>query len=294
MAIKSITAFLNYMQKEKNSSKNTLESYNRDLCAFSDYLKSVGIINLASATKNNVQQYILYLKEIGKSNSTIHRALSGIRSYYQFLVINNLIFENPAKNIKYEAIERKMPDILTFEEVDKLLAQPKLTSPKGFRDKAMLELLYASGIKVSELISLTVNDIILPLNILMCKTAKGERAIPIYPGAAAALSEYITRIRPLMIEEDTEALFVNLNGTPLTRQGFWKILKEYAATAKIEKTITPQTIRHSFAAHLLQNGADLKSIQEMLGHADISSTNYYTKVIANKHKNVYKKYHPKA
>ena len=158
----------------------------------------------------------------------------------------------------------------------------------------MLELLYASGIKVSELISLNVKDIILPLHIVMCKTAKGERAIPIYPAAVVALTEYITRIRPLMIEDDTEALFVNLNGTPLTRQGFWKILKEYAKSANIDKDITPQNIRHSFAAHLLQNGADIKSIQEMLGHSDISSTNYYTKVIANKYKDVYKKYHPKA
>lgn len=282
------------MQKEKNSTKNTLESYNRDLTAYSEYLKSVGISNLASATKSHVQNYVLSLKEVGKSASTIHRSLSGIRSYYQFLLINNLIIENPAKNIKYEAIERKIPDILTAEEVDKLLSQPKLNSPKGFRDKAMLELLYASGIKVSELISLEVKDIILPLHVVMCKTTKGERAIPIYPAAVVALTEYITRIRPLMIEDDTEALFVNLNGTPLTRQGFWKILKEYAKSANIDKAITPQSIRHSFAAHLLQNGADIKSIQEMLGHADISSTNYYTKVIANKYKDVYKKYHPKA
>ncbi len=294
LAIKSINAFLNYMQKEKNSTKNTLESYNRDLTAFAEYLKSNGISNLASATKNNIQQYIAYLKDSGKSASTIHRSLSGIRSYYQFLLINNLIFENPAKNIKYEAIERKMPDILTADEVDKLLSQPKLNSPKGFRDKAMLELLYASGIKVSELISLKINDIILPLHVVMCKTSKGERTIPIYPEAIASITEYITRIRPLMIEDDTDALFVNLNGTPLTRQGFWKILKEYAKSANIEKDITPQAIRHSFAAHLLQNGADLKSIQAMLGHSDISSTSYYTKVVANKYKDVYKKYHPKA
>ena len=294
MAIKSITAFLNYMQKEKNSTKNTLESYNRDLTSYAEYLRSNGILNLASATKSNVQQYVTYLKDSGKSASTIHRSLSGIRSYYQFLLINNLIFENPAKNIKYDAIERKIPAILTSEEVDKLLSQPKLNSPKGFRDKAMLELLYASGIKVSELISLKVNDIILPLHVVMCNTAKGERAIPIYPAAVASLTEYITRIRPLMIEDDTDALFVNLNGTPLTRQGFWKILKEYAKAADIDKDITPQTIRHSFAAHLLQNGADLRSIQEMLGHADISSTNYYTKIVANKYKDVYNKFHPKA
>ncbi len=294
MAVKSIIAFLNYMSKEKNASKNTIESYNRDLNAYSDYLKIIGISNLASASRSNVQEYVLYLKNNGKSSSTVHRSLSCIKGYYQFLLINNLIFDNPAKNIKYEAVERKIPEILTGEEVDKLISQPKCNSPKGYRDKAMLELLYASGIKVSELISLKITDVLLSLNVIICRTSKGERAIPIYPAAAASLMEYITRIRPLMIEDDTDVLFVNLNGTPLTRQGFWKILKEYAKQANINKEITPQTVRHSFAAHLLQNGADIKSIQEMLGHTDIASTNYYTKIVANKYKDVYKKYHPKA
>ena len=169
-----------------------------------------------------------------------------------------------------------------------------LNHPKGFRDKAMLELLYATGIRVTELVEMNVSDVNLNLRMVRCRSSRNERMIPLYPAAVQALDEYIKRIRPLMLEDDTEALFVNINGMRLTRQGFWKIIKEYAKSANINKDITPQTIRHSFASHLLENGADLKDIQEMLGHQDISSTQFYSKIIKNKYKDVYKKYHPRA
>ena len=247
-----------------------------------------------AATADTIQKYAAYLKSLGKSNNTIARNLSGLRSYYQYLVLSGGMDSNPAKTVKFDNAGRKYPEILTNAEVERLLEQPVLNHPKGFRDKAMLELLYATGIRVTELVEMNVSDVNLNLRMVRCRSSRNERMIPLYPAAVQALDEYIKRIRPLMLEDDTEALFVNINGMRLTRQGFWKIIKEYAKSANINKDITPQTIRHSFASHLLENGADLKDIQEMLGHQDISSTQFYSKIIKNKYKDVYKKYHPRA
>ena len=280
MQHKTVTAFLNYLTNEKKASANTIESYRRDILSFLAYMDVQAGQDPLTATADTIQKYALYLKGQGKSNNTIARNLSGLRSYYQYLVLTGSIATNPAN--------------LTNAEVERLLEQPVLNHPKGFRDKAMLELLYATGIRVTELVEMNVSDVNLNLRFVRCRSTRNERMIPLYPAAVQALDEYIKRIRPLMLEEETDALFVNINGMRLTRQGFWKIIKEYAKAANINKDITPQTIRHSFASHLLENGADLKDIQEMLGHQDISSTQFYSKIIKNKYKDVYKKYHPRA
>lgn len=294
MQHKTVTTFLNYLTNEKKASANTIESYRRDILSFLAYMDVQAGQDPLTATADTIQKYALYLKGQGKSNNTIARNLSGLRSYYQYLVLTGSIATNPAKTVKFDNAGRKYPEILTNAEVERLLEQPVLNHPKGFRDKAMLELLYATGIRVTELVEMNVSDVNLNLRFVRCRSTRNERMIPLYPAAVQALDEYIKRIRPLMLEEETDALFVNINGMRLTRQGFWKIIKEYAKAANINKDITPQTIRHSFASHLLENGADLKDIQEMLGHQDISSTQFYSKIIKNKYKDVYKKYHPRA
>lgn len=291
---KTVSAFLNYLQNEKKASANTVESYSRDIQSFVDYLTNQSDADPVNANAETIQKYTAHLKRLGKSNNTIARNLSGLRSYYQYLVLSGSIPSNPAKSVKADNIGRKYPEILTSAEVDRLLEQPELNSLKGFRDKAMLELLYATGMRVTELVEMNVSDVNLTLRFVHCRGGKAERIIPLYPAAVRALDEYIGRIRPLMLEDETDALFVNINGVRLTRQGFWKIIKEYAKSANIDKDITPQTIRHSFASHLLENGADLKDIQEMLGHQDISSTQFYSRIIKNKYKDTYTKYHPRA
>ena len=294
MQHKTVTTFLNYLTNEKKASANTIESYRRDILSFLAYMDVQAGQDPLTATADTIQKYALYLKGQGKSNNTIARNLSGLRSYYQYLVLTGSIATNPAKTVKFDNAGRKYPEILTNAEVERLLEQPVLNHPKGFRDKAMLELLYATGIRVTELVEMNFSDVNLNMRFVRCRSTLNERMIPLYPAAVQALDEYIKRIRPLMLEEETDALFVNINGMRLTRQGFWKIIKEYAKAANINKDITPQTIRHSFASHLLENGADLKDIQEMLGHQDISSTQFYSKIIKNKYKDVYKKYHPRA
>ena len=223
------------------------------------------------------------------------RSLASIKGFYGWLVSVGRLESNPVKSIHLAKVEKKLPQILTGREVELLLEQPQCTDPKGFRDKAMLELLYATGIRVSELISLNVEDVNLPAGVIRCASNGKSRMIPLYPAAIRALQTYVSQIRPSMIAEPTEqALFVNLSGERMSRQGFWKIIKHYQQTANIQKEITPHTLRHSFAAHLLENGADLKSIQEMLGHSDISSTQIYAQIVKQNLKSVYNKFHPKA
>lgn len=294
MQHKTVTAFLNYLTNEKKASANTIESYRRDHSVFPCIYGCSGRPGSTDGDCGYNTKVRVIFKGPGKSNNTIARNLSGLRSYYQYLVLTGSIATNPAKTVKFDNAGRKYPEILTNAEVERLLEQPVLNHPKGFRDKAMLELLYATGIRVTELVEMNVSDVNLNLRFVRCRSTRNERMIPLYPAAVQALDEYIKRIRPLMLEEETDALFVNINGMRLTRQGFWKIIKEYAKAANINKDITPQTIRHSFASHLLENGADLKDIQEMLGHQDISSTQFYSKIIKNKYKDVYKKYHPRA
>lgn len=290
-----INDFEKYLTEVKQVSKNTLLSYLRDVTQFDSYLQGYGDAGILEVTAEDVGTYVAYLKKNGKSPATISRGIASLKCFYNYLRNNNLVSENPAVNISMDKSPKKLPQILTGKEVDLLLEQPELNDMKGYRDRAMLELLYATGIRVSELISLNEDDINLSVGIIVCRGKDKERAIPLYPTAVNALREYMVKVRPQMISyPDEKSLFVNMNGERMTRQGFWKIIKSYKEKAQIEKEITPHTLRHSFAAHLLENGADLRSIQEMLGHADISSTQIYVQLVKKQLKDVYNKAHPRA
>lgn len=283
-----------YLKTEKNASANTVSSYLRDMHQFQEAMQAQEL-ELTEVLTQDVEHYTVALSHKGKSAATITRSVAAIKSFYSCLVALGLMEENPAKGVIPAKVERKLPQILTGKEVELFLEQPECTDPKGYRDRAMLELLYATGIRVSELIALNVDDLNLSAGVLRCVSRGKERIIPVHPTAIRALNEYLHRIRPQIIERlDEQALFVNMNGERMSRQGFWKLIKYYQEKAGIEKDITPHTLRHSFAAHLLANGADLRSIQEMLGHADISSTQIYSRLLNQKLKDVYQKAHPRA
>lgn len=285
--------FVNYLEHDRGVSANTLQSYSRDIRQFSDYIDARHI-DVTKTTKNDVAMYVAYMQKNGKAASSVSRSLASVRAMFNYLQLKGAIAVNPTFKLKTPKVEKKLPQILTTAEVDRLLNQPDLRCPKGKRDKAMLELLYASGIKVSEIISLNVSDIDLDFGYLKCIGESDVRIIPLGKAAVSALKEYITVFRPAMAEPGENALFVNVNGKAMTRQGFWKLVKTYAKSARIDKDITPHTLRHSFAAHLLENGADLSSIQEMLGHKDIASTQVYTRLMKNHIREVYNKAHPRA
>ena len=291
-----IRAYENYLVKVKQASENTISSYMRDIRQFSEWLQEGGISDAVNATQVNIQDYLAHLLEQGKSGATASRSLASLKNFYSFAVSNGFLEVSPVgADIHVERGEKKMPQILTGKEVELLLAQPVCTDAKGYRDKAMLEVMYATGMRVTELISLDVEDVNLELGMIKCHSGKKSRAIPLYPAAQKALAVYLSDVRSTMISDATEqALFVNVGGTRMSRQGFWKILKHYQAKAGIEKEITPHTLRHSFAVHLLENGADLGSLQELMGHSDISSTQVYAHMINQKLKSVYQKCHPKA
>lgn len=292
---KILQSFENHLKKNKKASDNTIISYIRDINKFSSFITLKNIIDITAVTEKHIKEYVEYMMQSGKSVSTISRTLSSLKNFFTFLQSKNFINTNPVKTIKTDKRERKLPRILTGDEVELLLKQPKGDSLKGYRDKAMLELLYATGIRVSELISLDLTDVNVDVGFIRCKKNKSERIIPLYSTAVTALKEYLLSARPLLISNDDEyALFVNLNGDRMTRQGFWKIIKHYQNSANISTEITPHTLRHSFAAHLLENGADIDLIKEMMGHADISSTMVYTQLLKNNLKADYIKFHPRA
>ena len=283
-----------FLVQVKQSSENTVSSYMRDLRQFASYLQELNIAIL-DADHDIVNGYVAHLVDKGKSSATISRCLASLKSLYSFTISQGQKDSNPVVGIHVEKAEKKLPQILTGKEVELLLEQPKCTDLKGYRDKAMLELLYATGIRVSELINLDVSDVNLPGGFIKCGSGGKIRIIPLYPAAIRALTDYIESIRPKMVADaDEESLFVNVSGERMSRQGFWKIIKHYQEKAQIDKDITPHTLRHSFAAHLLENGADLRSIQEMLGHSDISSTQVYAQLVKQNLKSVYNKYHPRA
>jgi integrase/recombinase XerD len=266
-----------------------------DVKHFLSFINKNGKDNPALVDSDFMRFYVDELTKLKKSNATITRNIASIRCFYQFLIFSNETAYNPAKSIKLKKIVKKLPQILSGKEIELLLAQPNVKELKGCRDKAMMELLYATGIRVSELVNLNVDDINIHTGTLTCKNKKGNRLIPIYSTAVTAISEYILKVRNLIISPDGgQALFLNLNGRRLTRQGFWKIVKSYAKSAGIVKEITPHTLRHSFALHLLENGAELKDIQLMLGHADISSTQVYVHLLNDRFKEVYNNCHPRA
>ena len=290
-----IAAYQAYLAQEKHASANTLSSYIRDLNQFRTWLLDSGVTDLRKVKKETINEYLLHMTQIGKSPATVTRSTASIKSFYAYLLQSGTIKANPAKSVAAMKVERKYPEILTNREVELFLEQPKCVDEKGFRDHAMLELLYATGIRVSELIGLNVEDVNLSAGFIRCTSRGKERIVPLYHTAVKALEDYVKDIRPRIIaDEEEHALFVNMNGERMSRQGFWKIIKYYQEKAEIDKDITPHTLRHSFAVHLLENGADLRSIQEMLGHADISSTQIYTHVVKKQLKDVYNKAHPRA
>lgn len=290
-----IDDFAVYMLVDRNKTQNTVESYRRDVTQYIKYLQENNIYEMSMTTKTTVLTYLLYLQKQGRATSTISRSLASIRAFYVYLVGIGQMHKDPTINLETPHVERKLPQILSNREVELLLAQPKCNVSKGYRDKAMLELLYATGIRVSELINLNIQDVNLNIGFIKCTSTKQERIIPIGSIAIDAIRDYINMAREKMVKEDEEtALFVNCNGGRMTRQGFWKLIKYYQKQAGIKTEITPHTLRHSFAAHLLENGADLKSIQEMLGHSDISSTQVYSQLMNSRIKDVYAKAHPRA
>lgn len=290
-----ISAYEHFLLNIKRSSENTVTSYMRDIRQFASYAEEELDVPLNDISGDQVSGYMAWMTGHGKSAATVSRSLASIKSFYGYLMNEGHIDSNPVRNIHVVKAEKKLPQILTGKEVELLLAQPQCKDMKGYRDKAMLELLYATGIRVSELIGLKLDDVNVSAGFIRCGTGDKTRIIPLYPAAVKALSDYINNVRPNMIADPLETfLFVNLNGEQMSRQGFWKIIKHYQQTANISKDITPHTLRHSFAAHLLENGADLRSIQEMLGHSDISSTQVYAQLVKQNIKTVYNKYHPKA
>ena len=290
-----IQAYENYLSKVKRASDNTIASYMRDIRQFAQWLSTREGIDVIDASQLNISDYILHQESEGRSSATLSRCLASLKSFYFYIVSSGFLEKTPVTDIHIDRGEKKLPQILTGREIELLLSQPVCVDAKGYRDKAMLEVLYATGMRVTELISLDVDDVNLDLGIIKCNGSKKSRAIPLYPMALRALSIYMREVRESMISDsDESALFVNVNGSRMSRQGFWKILKHYQDTAHIEKDITPHTLRHSFAVHLLENGADIGSLQELMGHCDISSTQIYTQMVNQKLKSVYEKCHPKA
>ena len=290
-----VRAYENYLTKVKQASANTVSSYMRDIRQFAQWLKVNEEIDVMDASQQNISAYLSFLEEEGRSGATLSRSLASLKNFFSYVVSTGFLEKTPVVEIYVERGEKKAPQILTGKEIELLLSQPVCVDAKGYRDKAMLEVMYATGIRVTELISLNIDDVNLDLGIIKCAGGRKSRAIPLYPAALKALSQYIDHVRTGMIADpDEQALFVNVSGIRMSRQGFWKILKYYQNTAHIDKEITPHTLRHSFAVHLLENGADIGSVQELMGHSDISSTQVYTQMINQKLKSVYAKYHPKA
>lgn len=291
-----IDGFFEYLKTERKMSKNTLEAYKRDVLEFAEFEKSRDITDLRETQGTEVVAFLLQLKNDGKSAATVNRKLASIRAFYNYLRINDQVTANPTQNIKSPRIERKAIEYLTLEEVDKLLGVPD-ESLIGIRDRAMLELLYATGIRVTELIEANLEDINLRMGFITCAGEQSKaRIIPIGRPARAALESYIYDARPAIVKEkkDQKSLFVNYTGERITRQGMWKILKEYGRKAGLEEKLTPNVLRNSFAVHMIQNGADLKSLQELMGHEDISATQIYLTVTKNRIKDVYDRTHPRA
>lgn len=290
-----IELFESFLKIEKKASANTLSSYMRDIHQFAAYQENNGGSPISDASEEELAEYIEHLRQAGKSVATVSRNIASLKNLYSYLTLNRMIERNPSTKLVPEKSTQKLPQILTSKEVDLLLAQPECIDAKGYRDRAMLELLYATGIRVTELIDLNITDVNLAEGVIRCHSRDKERYIPMYPKAVKALSDYLELVRPQMIAmPDEEALFVNVGGERMSRQGFWKLIKHYQKKAKIEKEITPHTLRHSFAAHLLENGADIHAIQEMLGHADISSTQVYSQLVKKQLKDVYNMAHPRA
>lgn len=291
---KTIENFIAYMRESKNISQNTEISYERDLKKLIRYLHDRNIKSFTEVTNTDLQGYLKQLQKEELALSTISRNIASIRALFHYLVRTDKMQDDPSETLKPPKLEKKMPEILSVEEVDRLLKQPDLNTPKGIRDNAMLELMYATGMRVSELIHLQVTDINLQMGYVICHDMEKERIIPIGNVSRNAILQYMEHSRGFLVKNKKEkALFTNCSGKTMSRQGFWKVLKGYVQAAGIHRDITPHTLRHSFAVHMLQNGADVKSVQEMLGHSDISSTQIYLGMNVSKMRDVYMKAHPR-
>ncbi|SER46693.1 site-specific tyrosine recombinase XerD [Salipaludibacillus aurantiacus] len=292
-----LKAFIHYLTVEKGLAGNSTAAYERDLQSYLLYLEKVeGIKALNDVKKSNILHFLYHLNDLGRAGTTISRALSSIRSFHQFLIRERLSDQDPSVHVEMPRPDKTLPKILSTAEVEALLEAPDSSTPLGIRNRAMLEILYATGVRVTELCSLKLGDIHLHMGFIRC-LGKGnkERIIPLGQMASEALEKYLNDSRPVLTKKlSHDLLFVNHHGRPLSRQGFWKVLKQLSGAARIEKELTPHTLRHSFATHLLENGADLRAVQEMLGHADISTTQIYTHVTKVRMKDVYSKYHPRA
>ncbi|MDY3249025.1 MAG: site-specific tyrosine recombinase XerD [Candidatus Choladocola sp.] len=290
-----LPTFIDYLKETKNASESTVSSYQRDLKKLETYLSDHGVVDVENVTSTNLNSYILYLEKQGLATATVSRNVASMKAFFHYACSKRRIESDPSETIKAPHIEKKMPEILTMEETARLLEQPSVDSPKGLRDRAMLELLYATGMRVSELITMKMDDINLPLNYLICRDGEKERVIPFGTSARHALEDYLRVGRDTLLKgRESEYLFVNCSGKVMSRQGFWKLIKQYAAKAGITADITPHTLRHSFAAHLVQNGADLKSVQEMLGHSDIATTQVYRNMNVDRVRSVYREAHPRS
>ena len=290
-----IGAYENYLTKVKQASGNTVASYLRDIRQFAGWLHEEEETEVVDATQLHIHSFLSHLESEGRSAATRSRALASLKNFYGYVVSAGFLGESPVKEVKVDRGEKKLPQILTNREIELLLAQPSSVDHKGIRDKAMLQVMYATGIRVSELIGLDISDVALEVGIIRCQSGKKTRNVPLYPEALQALTVYIRDVRARLLADPAEqALFVNIGGARMSRQGFWKILKHYQSTARIDKEITPHTLRHSFAVHLLENGADLGFLQEVMGHSDISSTQMYTQMVDQRLKQTYARCHPKA
>lgn len=291
---KEIDAFISYMHENRQTSGNTEAAYARDLRKLMDYAQQMGVTSFAEVTCGQLEAYLLELEAQGRKATTISRFIASAKAFFAWQVESGMRSENPAKGLKAPKIEKKPPEILSEEEIVRLLEQPSSGAPKELRDKAMMELLYATGIRVSELISLELSDVNLTLEYVICRDSHKERTVPFGGTAKDALQIYLEKSRPQLVDDEgCTLLFTNCAGEPMSRQGFWKIVKYYGKQAGLAGEITPHTLRHSFAAHLLCNGADLKSVQELLGHSDISTTQVYMQLSDRKIREVYKSAHPR-
>lgn len=291
---REIMNFISYLHNIKKTSNNTELSYKRDLGKMRQYLEENGISGLNDITEEVLDSYIVYLEENQFAAATISRNIASMKAFFHYLAKEGVIEKDVSVGLKAPKIEKKMPEILTPEEVIWLLEQPKGDTPKEIRDKAMLELLYATGIRVTELITLKVSDVNMQMGFIICRDGSKERVIPFGAAAKKAMTNYLDKARNVMLFDlQSDILFVNCSGQPMSRQGFWKLIKYYAKKAGIIADITPHTLRHSFAAHLVENGADLRSVQEMLGHSDISTTQVYATLTHNRIREVYSKAHPR-
>ena len=291
---KEINAFITYLHNVKSTSVNTEMSYKRDLAKVQHFMAERGICGTAEVTEKDLEDYVKYLEDNKFAAATVSRNIASLKAFYHFMVQEGIVQEDISGPLKAPRIEKKIPEIMSPDEVVRLLEQPSGDSPKEIRDKAMLELLYATGIRVTELITLKISDVNMPMSFILCRDRNKERIIPFGAEAKNALGRYLNGTRDEMLENKaSDVLFANCSGQPMSRQGFWKLIKYYAKKADIKADITPHTLRHSFAAHLVENGADLRSVQEMLGHSDISTTQIYANLNHSHIREVYAKAHPR-